>query len=166
MNLLKSLGFFFLTAALITSCSDDDTDPMNPMVDPGMNEITGEIWEGADITFTKEEGSDPTTAANQDRITDNVWITRGNDGGQIFNIKQEDDSTKSTSPTDTEWARGTTADVASLSFADFRTTITPKEVVGENLVVHLITDDIYIDIKFSSWSQGKTGGFAYTRSTK
>ena len=34
------------------------------------------------------------------------------------------------------------------------------------MVVHLITDDIYIDIKLLSWSSGGTGGgFSYERST-
>jgi hypothetical protein len=34
------------------------------------------------------------------------------------------------------------------------------------MVVHLITDDIYIDIKFLSWTSGGAGGgFSYERST-
>ena len=35
------------------------------------------------------------------------------------------------------------------------------------MVVHLITDNIYIDIKFTSWGQGSGagGGFSYERST-
>jgi hypothetical protein len=35
-------------------------------------------------------------------------------------------------------------------------------------VVHLISDDIYLDINFTSWTQGgdvNGGGFSYTRST-
>ena len=31
--------------------------------------------------------------------------------------------------------------------------------------MHLIQDDIYIEITISSWAQGKAGGFTYTRST-
>ncbi len=33
------------------------------------------------------------------------------------------------------------------------------------MVLHLITDDIYIDIKFLSWTSGGNGGFSYERST-
>jgi hypothetical protein len=33
------------------------------------------------------------------------------------------------------------------------------------MVLHLIADDVYISIKFTSWATGKTGGFAYERST-
>ncbi len=41
---------------------------------------------------------------------------------------------------------------------------------GRNMVIHLITDDIYIDIKFLSWTPGGgdtsgLGGFSYERST-
>ena len=128
------------------------------------------IWTGATITFTKDDGTDPTLEENQDRITDNVWITRATNGGQIFNIKVEDSSTKSDSPSDTEWAVGTSSNIANLQFLPFRDAVTPKNVVGQDLVLHLITDDIYIDIKFTAWSQGGQnggrGGFAYERSTE
>ncbi len=39
-------------------------------------------------TFTKSNNADWTLEANQDRITDNVWITRANNSG-IFNIATE-----------------------------------------------------------------------------
>ncbi len=170
MKLLKLFLFALLASALVVSCSDDETmdpnNPMNPDDMSGGNMITGEIWTGSNITFRKEEDSDPNDAANQDRITDNVWITRGNDGGQIFNIKKENASNKSNSPIDTEWALGKTDDVENLTFDNFRNTIRPKDVVGKDLVLHLITDDIYIDIKFSDWSESKSGGFEYSRSTQ
>ena len=40
-------------------------------------------------------------------------------------------------------------------------------MVGKNYVIHLITDDIYIDLKILSWSSGQNGGggFSYERST-
>lgn len=123
-------------------------------------------WTGSKITFTKANGANPSSEANQDRITDNVWITRGNAGGQIYNAKTESIDNKSTSPADTEWALGTISDgIGNLSFNNFRTTVRPKSAVGQNLVLHLITDDIYIDIKFLSWSQNRQGGFSYERST-
>ena len=51
--------------------------------------------------------ADWTMEANQDRITDNVWLTRANTRG-IFNIKTESNYTDNMSPADTEWAFGTT----------------------------------------------------------
>ncbi len=124
------------------------------------------IWTGAIITFTKSDGANPNAEENQDRITDNVWITRGNSGGQIYNAKEESSSDKPSSPADTEWAVGTTSDIGSLTFLPFRDAISPKNAVGVDMVLHLITDDIYIDVKFTQWSSGRRGGFAYERSTE
>ena len=103
---------------------------------------------------------------NQDRLTLNVWITRGNGGGQIYNAAISENADKVNSPVGTEWAIGNLDDVSSLSFGAFRATVTkPKNVVGKNLVVHLIKDDVYLSLKFTSWSGGKKGGFSYERST-
>ena len=130
------------------------------------------IWLGDNITFTKSANQDPTIEAGQDRITDNVWLTRGLAGGEIYNAKTETYALKNVSPKDTEWALGTIAsadDITDLSFNTFRTTVgSPKQSVGKNMVLHLLTDDIYINIKFTSWSTGNSaqwGAFAYERST-
>jgi hypothetical protein len=48
----------------------------------------GTVWSGERITFTKADGADPTAPENQDGITENVWITRGNDGGA--NLQHQD----------------------------------------------------------------------------
>ena len=64
-------------------------------------------WDGPTMTFTKANNANPTLEANQDRITSNVWLTRGNSGGQIYNAKTESDSSKISSPADTQWAFGT-----------------------------------------------------------
>ena len=53
-----------------------------------------------------------------------------------------------------------------MTFTNFRAAVgKPKDVVGKNLIMHLIDDNIYLSVKFTSWSQGKQGGFAYERST-
>jgi len=124
-------------------------------------------WNGPTMTFTKTDNADPTLAANQDQITSNVWLTRGNSGGQLYNAKTESDSSKSTSPDDTQWALGTTSNIGTLTFSTFRGTSKPQDAVGQNMVLHLVTDDIYIDIKITSWTSGKIsgGGFSYERST-
>jgi hypothetical protein len=72
------------------------------------------VWTGPRITFTKPDNANPTQAANQDRLTPNVWITRDSTMG-IFNIAQEM-GYMGTSPAGTEWASGTTADYASLMY--------------------------------------------------
>lgn len=141
-------------------------------------------WTGPKITFTKDNSADWTLEANQDRITSNVWLTRQNQWS-IFNIAQGDISEKTScieidgQPYDTKWAFGTIADgVGTLTFDSFLgvnfTNCGPGGTgsgvspVGINAVLHLITDNIYIDIKFLSWAigdSGGSGGFSYERST-
>lgn len=127
------------------------------------------IWEGETLIFTKPSGSDWTLEANQDRITDNVWLTRANNQG-IFNIGQEEDYATESSPLDTEWSFGTTGEIETLTFADWETAVNalPLQMLNQDMVLHLLTDDIYIDLKFTSWFSGQGqggGGFTYERST-
>jgi hypothetical protein len=140
------------------------------------------VWSGPAITFTKT-GSDPTDTSdplNQDRLTDNVWLTRGGDQG-MFNIApgHEDSYIRYTSPADTQWATsvmsantGKTIAAANwqqLSFTDWAPSYGgPGFALGANMtthnaVVHLLTDDIYLDLTFSFFTSG--GDFTYNRST-
>ena len=155
---MRKTYFLSILIILFISCAKDE-EP---------NDVSSATtWNGEKVTFTKIDGADPTDEANQDRINAEVWITRGNNGGQIYNAKSETDSSKYSSPSGTEWSVGTTDDISSLVFNNFRTAVSkPKDVVGKDLVLHLIEDDIYLDIKFTSWSQGQKGGFAYQRSSE
>lgn len=130
-------------------------------------EVALTLWEGANMTFTKPNGADSSLAENQDRITENVWLTRGNQG-VLYNAVNEGTANNNSSPVGTEWAEGSFADLASLNFTNFRSACPnnkPKDVVGIPLVLHLIQDDIYIEITITSWAQGKVGGFTYQRTT-
>ena len=132
-------------------------------------------WTGPTITITKVDFADWTIEANQDRITPNVWLTRADSRG-LFNIVSETefDNNNYTSPLDTEWAIGTIADgVGTLTFDTWDNThnADPTTIVNVDVVLHLITDEIYIDIKITAWTQGAGGGvppgggFTYERST-
>ena len=125
------------------------------------------IWTGVTLVFTKSSGGDPTLASQQDAIMDNVKITRGNTGGQIYNIVTENAANSSVSPAGTEWALGTLNDIANLTFEPFRAATggKPKDVIGQNMVLHLIANDVYLSVKITSWATGKAGGFIYERST-
>ena len=139
---------------------------------------TQTFWSGPKITFTKEANSNWALEENQDRITDEVWITR-QARWSIFNIADGDISSKtqcdSPQPNGTEWAFGTIADgVENLTFdtflgADFTMCNVGQSgsPIGKDAVLHLIEEDIYIDIKFLSWGMGGGGGgsFSYERST-
>lgn len=133
-----------------------------------VSEITGTIWDGPLLTFSKSTGVDHTEEVNQDRITDNVWITRANAAGQIFNIVVEAVADKTTSPVGTRWAQGTFEELQSVTFTTFRAACPqqkPRLAVGRPMLLHLIEDDIYIEIRFTSWAQGNQDGFAYERTT-
>ena len=123
---------------------------------PKWGESCATIWDGTKITFSKSDGANPNEEANQDRITDNVWITRANDGGQIYNIAKENSSNKTNSPIGTKWAIGSLDEIDNLTFDKFRATVgNPKDVVGKKLVMYLEEDNIYLSVIFTSWSEGK-----------
>lgn len=155
-------GFLFIALFAVACSSDELPEPEQP--EPPSGERT--VWTGTPTTFTKAAETDPTQPENQDRLTDNVWITRGNDGGQIYNAVSETSATKSSSPRGTQWAVGSINDIDNLTFAPFRTAVgNPKNVAGKELVLFLVEDNIYLSVTFTSWSANKRGGFGYTRST-
>lgn len=129
------------------------------------------IWDGDPITVTKANNADWTLEENQDRITPTIWLTRKNAQGQ-FNIAEETGYSFG-SPVDTEWGWGTTADIGSITFYNWEEATNDFNPYGDHLnisdgpmVLHLITDDIYIDLQYNSWtSGGGGGGFSYTRSS-
>ncbi len=127
-----------------------------------------EVWTGPKIIYSQAANTDISLPENQDRITDNVWLTRDVSRG-IFNIKTEMSFVNFVSPADTEWSFGTTADYDTLPYEDWQSAIgsNPPGSVGEDMVVHLTTDDIYIDIKFLTWGELPSAGgfFSYERST-
>lgn len=110
------------------------------------------------VTFTKEDWADPDLAANQDRITDNVWITRGDMQG-LFNAANESNYGFNT-PTDTQWYHGECGEDPSAHAYDTWNNVMgsgglgPPNAVGENFCMHLITDDLYFDVVFTDWTQG------------
>lgn len=135
------------------------------------------IWSGLDVAFSKAPFADPTEASSQDRITDQVWITRQTKQG-IYNIRQEPFYIADFSPADTEWAfeglnfnpdTVSAEAYSSLNFSDWKTALGGQGALVNNIlnrpgVVHLITDDIYIDIQFTAWGQSGEGGeVAYLR---
>jgi hypothetical protein len=123
------------------------------------------VWNGPVITYN-QPSPDPTQATNQDRITPDVWLTRAASKG-LFNAFYETNAT-ALSPTNTEWAFGTLTNYASLNYTNWLAMLngaSPTTLVGQPLVVHLISDDIYISIQFTNWVPGGGGGFAYERST-
>ena len=159
------LLFILIISFTFSSCSSGEEAPAGGDQDQQGDTTSATIWTGSKLTFSKADGADHTQSASQDRLTSNVWITRASGGGQIFNIVKENAANQGTSPVGTAWAIGNINDIDNLTFRSFRPAVgKPKQVVGKNLVMHLIDDNIYLSVKFTSWSQNKRGGFAYERS--
>jgi hypothetical protein len=126
------------------------------------------VWTGSTITYS-QPGTDSTQAANQDRLTSRVWITRGFNG-PIFNKVTESFGTKGVSPADTEWATGSLANYNTLVYKDFISWAnspfdTAAGILNVQAVCHLKTDDIYLSVKFTAWGRFGAGKFTYIRST-
>lgn len=135
------------------------------------------VYTGYAVSFTKPAGADFTLPINQDRILSDIIITRGNSAG-IFNIAQEEAFELNVSPLGTAWAFPNNNPSATLSasnwqalvFEDWQTANGgpgngPPATVGQDAVIHLIDQDIYLDIRFTGWgvSSGAGGSFAYER---
>ncbi|MCA9309861.1 MAG: hypothetical protein KDA21_01565 [Phycisphaerales bacterium] len=121
------------------------------------------VWSGYDYSFSKSA-----FGSEQDQITDNVAITRGNVAG-IFNAVSETSYSSNFSPAGTVWAFGHAADWASLTFDDWQTTVgsNPPSSVGQDMVMWLQTDGIVLDVRFTEWGPGPSNGgsFSYVRAT-
>ncbi len=122
------------------------------------------IWNGPTILYT-QPGTDGTQPANQDRLTADVWLTRNNTMG-LYNAALESSYTHFSSPLDTAWAYGELTNYASLSYTNWEAWngSHPPNMVGKDAVVHLMPDDIYLSVQFTTWTQNG-GPFAYIRST-
>jgi hypothetical protein len=147
------------------------------------------VWSGLATGFSKAADTEWSLPQNQDRITSSVFITRALGSG-IFNAESESFYTTSggglpnVSPAGTEWAwdlMGNNSGLqiaatnwAALVFNPWKTAHSgavagppgsgggPSATVGIPGVLHVISEDIYIDIKFTSWGQGSGAGGAFS----
>jgi hypothetical protein len=127
------------------------------------------VWNSAKgtVTFTKQSNADWTQAANQDRISDSVWITRANNQS-LFNIRKES-AYVTNSPIGTLWAFGTTDSFATREYKSFVSLSggNPQALIGKNLVLKLIAENIYLDFKLLSYGGSNSGGgFSYIRAAQ
>ena len=118
------------------------------------------------VTFTKEDSADWTLPENQDRITDNVWITRKHNQS-LFNIAQETGySGGAGSPVGTLWAGTSVADAQNEDFVSFVEMHggNPQSLINDTISLHLPESGKYFDVVLLSYSGGNSGGgFSYSR---
>jgi hypothetical protein len=138
------------------------------------------VYTGHDVTFSKAAGADPLNPANQDLILPGMAITRGNTAG-IFNVAVEASYMSNSSPAGTEWAfkynnpgegndpppTVTATNWAALTFNNWETSLggggnLATSILDGNAVVHLVDQDIYLDIRFTQWGVGSGAGGSFT----
>ena len=131
--------------------------------------ISASVLNADSVVFTKADWADWTLQENQDRITDNVWITR-KDNQSLFNIAQEDgySGNSGSSPVGTLWAYTITTAADLASYTSFVTMHggSPQSLIGDTVSLYLPQDSLYFDVTFLSYSSSNSGGgFSYRRTS-
>lgn len=124
------------------------------------------IWNGPTITFSKANYADYTLVQNQDVLTNTVKLTRANDQG-LFNIAAES-RFGGVSPSNTEWAEGLLTNYTNLTYTTWQEAVnySAANSVNKTYVVHLINENVFLELKVLSWTAGGNGGgFSYSRTT-
>jgi PEP-CTERM motif len=139
------------------------------------------VWTGTTLTFSKASGAEPLLPENEDFLTSNVQLTRNSMRG-LLNAAVDCDAFSCTyqdnSPGGTEWATPlqnpgsaiSATNWAALNFVDWEVAYGDQYLLVNNItslpaVMHLIADDIYLDLQFTQWGAHGAGGFTYQRST-
>ena len=127
------------------------------------------VWNGPLTNYVQSQPYTPSDPNSVDNLTALVALTRTSSAG-IFNLVDETsyDVGSDLDPTDTEWAVGSLDQYASLTYGTWAEAGDGHPVlnlVGVQLVVHLITDDIYLSAVFTQLGGHGAGGFGYLRST-
>jgi hypothetical protein len=133
------------------------------------------VWSGFTKSFSKPDDTDGSLPQYQDPLSASVVLTRLSSGGMV-NISAETSYNQLSSPKLTEWAtnlNNASQTIAATNWQNLTFTnwinayggshSTGSSIAGRDAVVHLIPDNIYLDLRFTSWTTGVTGGFAYTR---
>lgn len=133
------------------------------------------VWSGFTKNVSKPNGTDGTLPQYQDSLTANVVLTRLGAGGMV-NIAEETFYDQLSSPKLTQWAtslNNASQPIAATNWQNLAFTnwinayggahTGGGSIAGRDAVVHLIADNIYLDLRFTSWTVGAGGGYAYTR---
>jgi hypothetical protein len=135
------------------------------------------VWSGLTKTFTRTAFSDGALPENQDALTPNVIFTRLGSGG-LVNFTSDAFYQGGISPLGTEWATAgvlgnsdktiAATNWQNLAFTDWIDAFGGSGTTGSGIpnqpaVVHLMTDNVYLDLEFTSWEPGHGAGYTYLR---
>ena len=147
------------------------------------SDIDGDGSSYSDLYFTKEDWADWSLAENQDRIKDDIWITRG-DERPLFNAYNQNPG-DAYSPSGTQWAIGDfSSDMNNLEWFGGEDGFFLMHIIGFGMgignamndeiipneipvMMYLENYDEYYEIRFTSWtSNAMGGGFSYIRTSE
>ena len=148
--------------------TDEPTDT-NTNTDELADTNTDEPTDATPVRFTKVANADWRLAENQDQITPNVWLTRANEG-LLFNARIED-RPNGAGPSGTKWFLGRLEDYTeeqlfTLEFRSLKNAAGSrmKDTPGKTFIVHLVEDNVFIELTFHAWGNKSEGaGFSYSR---
>lgn len=115
------------------------------------------------VTFTRPDWSPEIV----DIISSSVHMARGNTQG-IYNAVTESSYGHYYSPANTEWSNlfvEAQPDPTTLSYNNWESAVEayPPSMVGLIIYMHIISENRYFEMHFTSWTSGSGGGFSYTR---
>ncbi len=120
------------------------------------------IWNSGSFSFTS-------TASSQDCITAQTCLARVT---VLYNAVCETVSgmvacATYNGPCNTEWAEGTINNWSTLTYQRLFAinSCQPPTMVGKTYVVHLIAENIYLQLRFTSWVPGASAPISYIRTT-
>ncbi len=167
-----SLGGSSVSVSLVSPATN--TSVINQGWFPIVTEVTCESDEDCgDLELTLDPIGDffferTETGGEEDCITDSVCIARSDFDWGIHNSVTESSFNWFDSPAGTQWYNGACGtNPESHTYNNWVDVVgggwNPQGAIGSPMCLHIVAEDIYIDIEFQSWSWQT--GFSYYRST-
>jgi|694.fasta_scaffold44658_3 hypothetical protein len=132
--------------------------------------LVGDVYAGPLVTFVKADNTNTVDIIiADDGDGAGVGITRGEENG-IYNPYREDGWDSDVSPSGTLWNIDGWNDLSNVESRTYRNLYAAfgngglgNKIVGAECVMYLPDNGKYYAVKFTQWTQGGGGGFAYTR---
>jgi hypothetical protein len=123
------------------------------------------IWNGPNTGWVKS-GATPS-----DTIVPGVVVLTRGGNGVLYNTAAGELGPGAGSPADTEWAFGTLANPQTLTYKSMETWREGANfnfqavILNKQMVMHIISQDIYMSIMVTNWGRSFSGTVGYIRST-
>jgi hypothetical protein len=120
------------------------------------------LWTGPNMTYTKSAST-----PNDTILAGKVVLHRGT-RDVLYNTAAGETRAATSSPANTEWGFGALTNYQNLSYRSLesmRDGNLAGLILNRPMVMHIISEDIYLSVKFTTWGQHGVGTVSYIRST-